>query len=134
MTAGLPPLGTQQTFAGGWALVLSLSSDFFIHRSRRWKSDAKLAHAAPSSLSLLVPHDAGIAQRTFTGGWALVLSLSSDFFLHRSRRWKSDAKLAHAAPSSPSLLVPHDAGCSRYFRSLAHIRLRAIRLAQRLWR
>ncbi|WP_427052723.1 hypothetical protein [Paenibacillus sp. TC-CSREp1] len=47
--------GAQRTFAGGWALVLSLSSDFFLHRSWRWKSDAKLALAAPSSLSLLVP-------------------------------------------------------------------------------
>ncbi|MBU5353567.1 hypothetical protein KQI74_14830 [Paenibacillus barcinonensis] len=74
------------------------------------------------------------AQQAFVGGWALVLSLSSDFFIHRSRRWKSDAKLAHAAPSSLSLLVPHSAGCSRYFRSLAHIGLRAIRLARRLSR
>ncbi|WP_434752589.1 hypothetical protein [Paenibacillus amylolyticus] len=45
-------------------------------------------------------------------------------------RWKSDAKLALTAPSSLSLLVPLRAGCSRYSRSLAHIGLRAFRLAR----
>ncbi|GGH56843.1 hypothetical protein GCM10008014_27890 [Paenibacillus silvae] len=55
----------------------------------------------------------------------MVLSLSSDFFLHRSWRWKSDAKLAHAAPSSLSLLVPHGAGCN------ISVRLALLSLVQR---
>ncbi|WP_143781074.1 hypothetical protein [Paenibacillus amylolyticus] len=67
-------------------------------------------------------------------GWqGLGALLSSDFFYYRSLRLKSDAKLAPAAPSSPSLLV-HLGAVARFYRARrVTTSLRAFFVGSILW-